>query len=68
MESVKTASEIVCPLNGEVCEVNTVLNKTPELINESSEADGWIIKFKPSDVTQLEKLMSVEEYHQFLPK
>lgn len=66
VESVKAVSDIYAPISGEVLEVNEALNDTPETLNEDPHGEGWIIKLKIKDPSQVEKLMSVSEYEKFL--
>lgn len=60
IESVKAASDIYAPVNGEIIEVNSNLEASPELVNSSPYADGWLVKVKVSDAPQ--GLLSEEEY------
>lgn len=62
IESTKTTSEMIAPLSGEVIESNMALESRPELINESSEAEGWITKIIPDDLSEMDRLMDKEEY------
>lgn len=62
IEAVKTVSELYAPLSGEIKDVNSILEKQPELINNDPYGEGWIIKLKISDESELEKLLSAEEY------
>ncbi len=62
VESVKAASDLYAPVSGEIVEINDALEDSPEMINDSPYADGWIVKIKLSDATELEKLLSVEAY------
>lgn len=62
IESVKSVSELVSPLSGEVIEVNKELEDNPELINEDAYGKGWMIKLKIKDKSELDDLMSKEEY------
>lgn len=62
VESVKSASDIYAPVRGKVVETNSKLEETPALINKSPEGDGWLAKLEVSDVTEVEELMSKEEY------
>lgn len=62
IESVKAASDLYCPVDGEITEVNSALDDAPELINSSPFEDGWIMKLQPSDPRQLEDLLDVEQY------
>jgi len=66
IESVKAASDIFGPLSGEVTEVNGELSDKPELINESPYEKGWICKLRISDKRELDKLLSAEEYDEFV--
>lgn len=62
IESVKAASDIYMPIAGKVIEINEELEDAPELINKSPYDDGWIIKVEIKDTTQLENLLSAEQY------
>ncbi len=66
VESVKAVSDIYAPISGEVVEVNEGLNDAPETLNEDPHGEGWIIRMKAADETDLEKLMSASEYEKFL--
>jgi len=66
IESVKAVSEIYSPINGTILEVNQSLEDTPELLNEDSYEKGWIAVVEVKDVSELEQLMSAEEYEAFL--
>jgi len=62
IEAVKAVSELFAPLSGEVVEVNAQLEDKPELINEDPYGEGWLIKVKISDKSELEKLLSAADY------
>ena len=62
VESVKAASDIYSPLSGEVIEVNSLLEDQPEIINSSPYEDGWFYKLTPSDIGELDNLLSPEDY------
>ncbi|MCP3908939.1 MAG: glycine cleavage system protein GcvH [Oceanicoccus sp.] len=62
VESVKAASDIYAPIAGEVVAVNEVLEEEPETVNSDPYHDGWFYKIKPSDTTELENLLSAEDY------
>ena len=62
VESVKAASDIYAPVAGEVIMVNEVLEEEPETVNSDPYHDGWFYKIKPSDVAELENLLSAEDY------
>ena len=66
MESVKAASDIYCPIAGEVIEVNTALEETPELINKSAHGDGWVFKIRPDDAKKLVEMLDAEAYQRLL--
>jgi glycine cleavage system H protein len=62
VEAVKAVSDLYAPLNGEVAEVNSLLEEQPELINSQPYGDGWIIKLKMADKSQVDQLLSAEDY------
>jgi glycine cleavage system H protein len=62
LESVKAASDIYMPVSGEISAVNSVLEETPELINEDSFGDGWLFKIQPDNKSDIEGLLSAEAY------
>ena len=62
VESVKAASDIYCPINGEVIEINEALADAPETINGDPYESGWIFKLKAVDGEDLEGLMDAEAY------
>ena len=66
VESVKAVSDIYSPIAGEVVEVNSGLNDSPELLNEDPHGKGWIMKIKVKDESELQKLLSVTDYEKFL--
>jgi glycine cleavage system H protein len=65
VESVKAASDIYCPISGEITGVNESLEDTPEIINDDPYEAGWIFKLKPKDVAELDDLMDAEQYASF---
>ena len=65
VESVKATSDINSPISGEIVEVNKKLTETPGLVNSSPYEDGWMIKVKPSDPSELDSLMGPKEYTKF---
>jgi len=65
IESVKAANDIYSPVSGEIGETNTDLDANPELINEDAEGKGWIVEIKLSDTSELDDLMTEEEYRKF---
>ena len=62
VEAVKTVSDLLMPVSGEVLEVNAELEEKPELINEDPYGKGWIIKIAVSDASELETLLSASDY------
>ena len=66
IESVKAASDIYAPVNGEVIEINDKLKDEAGLINQDAENLGWIFKVKISDSSQLNQLMNLNDYNEFL--
>ncbi|MEQ8355050.1 MAG: glycine cleavage system protein GcvH [Kiloniellaceae bacterium] len=66
VESVKAASEIYAPADGEVLEVNEALNDEPGKVNSDPEGDGWFFKMKLSDASQVASLMDEAAYKSFI--
>jgi glycine cleavage system H protein len=62
VESVKAVSDVIAPLSGEVTEVNDALGDKPETINEDPYGEGWLVKVKLSDPSEVESLMDSTEY------
>ncbi|MCL4167964.1 UNVERIFIED_CONTAM: hypothetical protein GTU68_002125 [Idotea baltica] len=62
VEAVKTVSDLFLPLSGEITTFNEALEDEPEKVNSDPYGDGWMIKMKCSDVSQVESLMSAEDY------
>ena len=62
IEAVKAVSELFSPLSGEVVEVNSRLEKEPQLVNTEPYSDGWMVKLKLSDLSEKQELMSADEY------
>ena len=66
IESVKTVADLLSPLTGTITEVNKDLASDLDTLKEEPFEDGWIVKIKPSDTSELEPLMSKKEYEEFL--
>jgi len=66
VEAVKTVSDLLMPIGGEVLEVNTKLEDAPELINSDPYGDGWLIKIKMSDVSELDELLDAAQYQELI--
>lgn len=62
VEAVKTVSELFMPVAGTVEELNPALEDAPELVNSDPYGEGWMIKVTFSDASQLDRLLSAEEY------
>jgi glycine cleavage system H protein len=62
VESVKAVSDVIAPVSGEIVEVNEALKDAPEQINEDSYGEGWLVKVKLSDPSELDSLMDAESY------
>jgi glycine cleavage system H protein len=62
VESVKAASDVYCPIAGEITAVNETLADTPEIVNKDPFGDGWLFKLKPEDVEHLDELLNAEAY------
>lgn len=68
VEAVKTVSDLLMPVSGEVLEVNAELEDKPELINEDPYGKGWIIKIAVNDASQLNGLLSAADYKSLIGK
>jgi len=66
IESVKAVSELFAPVSGEVVEINETLAEKPELVNTDPYGDGWMIRVRLSDPTELDDLMNAEEYEEYV--
>ncbi|HAR49280.1 glycine cleavage system protein H [Smithella sp. SCADC] len=66
VESVKSVSDVYSPVSGEVIDVNTRLEETPELVNQDAFGEGWIVKMHLSDAGELKTLLSAADYEQML--
>ncbi len=62
VESVKAASDVYCPVSGEVVEVNESVVDSPETVNQDPYGDGWLFKLQPVDEGEVEDLLSAENY------
>ncbi len=62
VESVKAASDVFAPVDGEIVEINEALTSDPALINQAAESDGWLFKLKLSDEGQLSGLLDEAGY------
>lgn len=66
IESVKSASDVYCPLAGEITEVNDTLQDSPEAVNKDPYGDGWLFRMQLEDPSQADELMDAENYQAFL--
>jgi glycine cleavage system H protein len=62
VEAVKTVSDLFMPLTGEVLELNAKLEGEPELVNKDPYGDGWMVKVKISDMSEVDGLLSADAY------
>lgn len=66
IESVKAASDILAPIDGEIVEVNEALVDDPGKVNEDPQGDAWFFKMKPADLSQLDDMMDESAYKAFI--
>lgn len=66
IESVKAASDIFAPVSGSVIKINEALETAPEVVNESAQEAGWMVWIKMDDASELTKLMTREQYDEYL--
>ncbi|RLD30753.1 MAG: glycine cleavage system protein GcvH [Bacteroidetes bacterium] len=66
IEAVKTVSDLLMPVGGKVLEVNAKLEDTPELINNDPYGDGWLIKMRLNDVSELDLLADAASYKEMI--
>ena len=66
VESVKAASEVYAPVSGEIVAVNDALEDAPQTVNEAPAGDGWFVRIKLSDKSQLDDLMDEAAYNQHI--
>ncbi|MCE5096587.1 glycine cleavage system protein GcvH [Staphylococcus devriesei] len=66
VESVKTVSELYAPVSGKVVEINDELEDSPEFVNESPYEKAWMVKVELSDESQLDELLSADQYKEMI--
>ena len=66
VEAVKTVSDLFMPIGGEVIEVNAALVDEPELVNKDAYGKGWMIKIKMSNPSELDELISADDYQKMI--
>ena len=68
VESVKAASDVFAPVSGEVIEINPLIKVDPGLINKDPMGEGWFFKMRVDSKADLEKLLSLDQYHKSIGK
>jgi len=68
IEAVKAVSDLYAPVSGEIIEINTSLEKTPEIINSEPYNGGWMVKMKLTDINEVSKLLDVRKYRELIGK
>jgi glycine cleavage system H protein len=66
IEVVKTISDLFLPVSGEILEINASLEENPELVNSDPYGEGWIVKVKPSDLSELDTLLDAAAYRKLI--
>jgi glycine cleavage system H protein len=66
VEAVKTVSDLFMPISGEIVEFNEEIEGTPESVNEDPYGKGWMVKIKISDTTELDELLTAEQYSELI--
>jgi glycine cleavage system H protein len=66
VESVKAVSDVVAPLSGEIVEVNEGLTDSPETVNSDPYGEGWMVKVRLSEASELDQLLDVAQYKELL--
>jgi glycine cleavage system H protein len=66
VESVKAVSDVIAPLSGEVLEVNERVVDAPELVNEDPYSEGWLVRIRLSDPSEVDELLDAEAYQKLL--
>ena len=66
VESVKAASDVYCPVSGEIIAANTELADTPETVNKEPYGDGWLFKINPADPEEVNELLDAEQYRELI--
>jgi len=68
VEAVKTVSDLFMPLSGEIIELNEALEDTPETVNEDPYGEGWMVKVRLNDLSEIEGLLDAEAYSSITEK
>jgi glycine cleavage system H protein len=66
IESVKAVSELFSPVSGEVLDVNATLAERPELVNDSPYGDGWMLRIRLNEPSEIDELLTAQEYNEFI--
>jgi glycine cleavage system H protein len=66
VESVKAASDVYCPVSGEIVVVNEALSDSPEIVNNDPYGDGWLFSVKLDNAAELDELMDADDYREHL--
>lgn len=66
IEVVKTISDLFLPVSGEILEINASLEENPELVNSDPYGEGWIVKVKPSDLSEFDTLLDAVAYRKLI--
>ena len=66
VESVKAASDLFCPVSGEVTEVNEMLNDNTELVNKDPYGEAWMLRLRLKDAGEVDKMMNAAEYEDYI--
>ncbi len=66
IESVKAANDLFAPVSGRVAEVNSTVVDSPEMVNTDPYGEGWLIAVEPSDLAELDELMTAKEYAEYV--
>jgi glycine cleavage system H protein len=66
VESVKAVSDVIAPLSGEILEVNAKVVEAPETVNDDPYGDGWLVRIRLSDPSEVDSLLDVDAYKQVL--
>ncbi|HET6243213.1 MAG: glycine cleavage system protein GcvH [Bacteroidetes bacterium] len=66
VEAVKTVSDLFMPLSGEITQVNEALESNPDLVNNDPYGEGWMVKIKLSDNSEVEDLLSASQYKEVI--
>lgn len=66
IEAVKTVSDLFMPVSGEIAEVNSKLESSPDVVNKDPFGDGWMIKIKISNPSELDELLSPDQYKELI--